>query len=81
MGSASRYAVLFGFSLHDRDRTGYVKAGPSGCSVTEDESDATKFRLAPDGEGSPKDWCKFFRDEPELSSWRFHPVIMSQLSE
>ena len=81
MRSPSRYAVLFGFDLEDKDRTGYVRAGEKGCSVVDGPEDATEFPLKPDGEGSPKDWCEFFKGEPGLSGWRFHPVVMSRRPE
>ena len=72
-----RFAVLFGFNVEDKDRTGYLKVGKTGYSVTEDPAEATAFSLNPEsGKGTPKDWCRFFKSERDISNWRFHPVIM-----
>lgn len=81
-GAVRRYAVLFGFDMNDKDRTGYLKVGETGCAVVDSRRDATEFSLSAEpGKGTPKDWCEFFKAEPGVSDWRFHPVqIMEKLS-
>ena len=74
-----RFAVLFGFDIADKDRTGYLKVGETGCTVVENRCDATEFSLSAEpGKGTPKDWCEFFKTEPDLSNWRFHPITIAQ---
>ena len=74
-----KFAVLFGFDTADKDRTGYLKAGKNGCAVTQDRRDATEFSLlAEPGKGTPKDWCEFFKTEPDMSNWRFHPITITE---
>jgi len=80
--SVRRYAVLFGFDLNDKDRTGYLKVGETGCAVVENRRDATEFSLSAEpGKGMPRDWCEFFKTEPGVSDWRFHPItVVEKLS-
>lgn len=74
-----RFAVLFGFDITDKDRTGYLKVGETGCTVVDDRHDATEFSLSAEpGKGTPKDWCEFFKAEPDVSNWRFHPITIAQ---
>ena len=74
-----RFAVLFGFDTGDKDRTGYLKVGETGCTVVENRCDATEFSLlAEPGKGTPKDWCEFFKTEPDVSNWRFHPITIAE---
>lgn len=77
----SKYAVLFGFDSKDKDRTGYLKVGPDGCSVVENREEASEFSLSAEpGKGTPLDWCRFFRTEPGVSNWRFHPITLTRIS-
>ena len=74
-----RFAVLFGFDITDKDRTGYLKVGETGCTVVENRCDATEFSLSAElGKGAPRDWCEFFKTEPDVSNWRFHPITIAQ---
>lgn len=74
-----KYAVLFGFDSRDKSRIGYLKVLENGCSVVGRRSDATEFSLSAEpGKGTPSDWCRFFRDEPDVADWRFHPVIVTE---
>lgn len=69
--------MLFGFDVRDKDVLGYLTVGPDGLSVTADRSRAMEFSLSAEpGKGTPRDWCEFFKSEPALSSWRFHPVTL-----
>lgn len=74
-----KQAVLFGFDSRDKDSTGYLRIDDRGRRVVEDLSAATRFSLASDRSGwhPPEDWCRFFREEEDLSSWRFHPVVLA----
>ena len=72
-----RFAVLFGFDTGDKNRTGYLKVGKTGCAVVENRRDATEFSLSAEpGKGTPRDWCEFFKTEQDVSNWRFHPIIV-----
>ena len=74
-----RFAVLFGFDTVDKDRTGYLKVRETGCTVVENRCDATEFSLSAEpGKGTPRDWCEFFKTEPDVSNWRFHPITIAQ---
>ena len=73
------FAVLFGFDTGDKDRTGYLRVGETGYTVVEDMRDATEFPLSAElGHGTPRDWCEFFKTEPGVSNWRFHPVTVAK---
>ena len=74
------YAVLFGFNLKDKTKTGYLQITPSGgYSIVKDASQASEFSTSVKaGKGSPLDWCEFFKTEPNISDWRFHPVILTR---
>lgn len=73
------YAVLFGFDVRDKERTGYVGEGERGLAVVDDVRKAKTFALSAEpGHGTPEDWRDFFRSEPGLSSWRFHPVVLDR---
>ena len=74
-----RFAVLFGFNIGDKDRTGYLKVGETGCMVVKNRRNATEFSLSAEpGKGTPKDWCEFFKTEQDMSNWRFHPVTVTE---
>ena len=74
-----KFAVLFGFDTGDKERTGYLKVGETGYSVVKNKCDATEFSLsAEQGKGTPKDWCEFFKAEPDISNWRFHPITVTE---
>lgn len=74
-----RFAVLFGFNIGDKDRTGYLKVGKTGCMVVKNRRNATEFSLSAEpGKGTPKDWCEFFKTEQDISNWRFHPVTITE---
>ena len=74
-----RFAVLFGFDTGDKDRTGYLKVGETGCAVVKDRRDATEFTLSAEpGKGTPRDWGEFFTTEPDVSNWRFHPITVTE---
>lgn len=72
-----RFAVLFGFNIDNKDQTGYLKVGETGCMVVKNKCDATKFSLSAEpGKGTPRDWCEFFKTEQDVSNWRFHPITV-----
>ena len=74
-----RLAVLFGFDVGDKDRTGYLRVGETGYTIVENRRDATGFPLSVErGKGTPRDWCEFFKTEPGVSNWRFHPITVSE---
>ena len=74
--------MLFGFDVEDKDVLGYLAIGPDGPSVVEDRDRAARFALSAEpGKGTPKDWCEFFKTEPQLSGWRFHPVVLLDQGE
>ena len=77
-----RFAVLFGFNVSNKDQTGYLKVGETGYTIVENRRDATEFTLSAEpGKGTPRDWCEFFKTEPDVSNWRFHPItIVEKLS-
>lgn len=72
-----KYAVLYGFNIKNKNKTGYLKIDRDGYSIVQDKSAAAGFSISTEsGRGTPEDWCRFFKDEPEISDWRFHPVIL-----
>ena len=74
-----RFAVLFGFNVSNKDRTGYLTVGETGYTIVENRRDATEFTLsAESGKGTPRDWCEFFKTEPDVSNWRFHPITIAE---
>ena len=74
-----KFAVLFGFDITDKDRTGYLKVEETGYTVVDDRHDATEFSLSAEpGKGTPRDWCEFFKTEPNVSNWRFHPITITE---
>ena len=74
-----KFAVLFGFNIGDKDQTGYLKVGKVGYTVVKDRHDATEFLLSAEpGKGTPKDWCEFFKTEPDVLNWRFHPITIAE---
>lgn len=77
-----RFAVLFGFDVGDKDRTGYLKVVDGRCTVVDDKREATEFSLSAEpGKGTPRDWCEFFKTEQDVSNWRFHPItVVEKLS-
>ena len=76
-GDVRRFAVLFGFDVGDKDRTGYLKIADGKCAVVGDRKEATEFSLSAEpGKGTPKDWCEFFKTEPDVANWRFHPITL-----
>ena len=80
MNKPEKYAVLFGFCLDDKEKTGYLKILEKSCAVVSDKYDASRFSLDEKQPGwrPPSDWCRFFKDEPSVSRWRFHPVILTK---
>ena len=74
-----RFAVLFGFNVSNKDRTGYLKVSKTGYTIVENRRDATEFTLSAEpGKGTPRDWCEFFKTEPYVSNWRFHPITIAE---
>lgn len=72
-----RCAVLFGFDLKDKENTGYLAFEDGKCSITQDRAAAKEFSLSAEpGKGTPADWCEFFKTEPEVANWRFHPIVL-----
>ena len=74
-----RFAVLFGFDVGNKDRTGYLRVGETGYKIVENRHDATEFTLSAEpGKGTPRDWCEFFKTEPDVLNWRFHPITIAE---
>ena len=72
-----KYAVLYGFNIKNKNKIGYLKIGQDGYSIVQDKNNATNFSISIESDkGTPEDWCQFFKEEPEISDWRFHPIIL-----
>ena len=72
-----KYAVLFGFNIKNKNQTGYLCITNNEYKIVNNHTLATKYSLnIKTGEGTPKDWCDFFKNEEKLDQWRFHPVIL-----
>ena len=77
--------LLMGFNKDNEDETGFLALDKDPESkkfyaVTKDKKLALKFPSKNvnnvEGFGTPTQWLNFFKNEPELSSWKFHIVKM-----
>jgi len=87
-----KWCVLYGFNINDKDDVGYLalrsqddlKQNPrlGVYEVVKDEAMARKFPMENydnlPGFAPPEKWLEFFKEEDELSDWRFHLVTKTK---
>ena len=76
-----KWYVLRGYNISNKDDTGFLSIDKAGkphqiYKIVESQDDAIKFPsenvYGTKGFGTPKQWCEFFKGEPELEDWKFH---------
>ena len=80
-----KWFALRCFKKDDKDETGFLAIDNSKLAkqiykIVESVDDAMKFPsvnvYGTKGFGTPKQWLEFFKGENDLSSWKFHLVVV-----
>lgn len=76
--------VFRGFNKDDKEDVGFLSLKPNNSKhelskcyyIVEDLDDATRYPSInvtnKQDFGTPQQWLRFFKEEPELSHWKFH---------